>query len=230
MRRADRLFRLVELLRRGSVTTARRLADELEVSARTVYRDIRDLISSGVPIEGEAGVGYRLRGYDLPPLMFSREELDALVLGARIVETWTDPKLARAARAALAKVESALPEGSGGMVRETRLFAPPDHYRLQVEVDLSELRLAIRERRKIRFAYTDAHGADSQRAVRPLGLAFYGPVWILAAWCEMRRDYRAFRPDRMRGMALLEERFEPDDGPSLDGFLGCMAARPEERR
>lgn len=231
MRRADRLFQIVQILRRRRLTTARQLAEMLEISERTVYRDIRDLVASGVPVEGEAGVGYRLRGFDLPPLMFSRDEIEALVLGARIVESWTDASLARAASEALAKIEAALPRDRSHLVRTTPLFAPDDHYQEEVKVDFSLLREAIRESRRLRFRYTDAQGSGSKRTVRGLGLSFYGPVWILAAWCELRQDFRVFRLDRMSDLEVLDS-FPQEPGRTLHDFLQAvnpaspMAATP----
>lgn len=222
MRRADRLFQIVQTLRRRRVTTARQLADQLEVSERTIYRDIRDLMLSGVPIEGEAGVGYLLRGYDLPPLMFTHEEIEALVLGARIVESWTDQGLARAARQALDKVEAVLPKGSETILRKTPLFAPDDHARVPIQADLAEIRRAIRERRKIRFCYIDANGGHSSRTVNPVGMAFYGHVWILGAWCELRNAFRAFRPDRMAEVDILAETFPSEPGRMLEDFVAIM--------
>ena len=220
MRRADRLFQLVQMLRRRSVVTARQLADELEVSERTVYRDVQHLSVSGVPIEGEAGVGYRLRGYDLPPLHFTRAEIEALALGARVVEAWTDAELARAARSALDKVEAVLPPERESQIRDTALFAPPLWRKKPVVIDLPALRSAIRQRRKIRFDYRDAAGAETRRTVCPFGLAFYGPVWVLASWCDLRRDYRAFRIDRMATLETLEETLPTGgEAPSLEGYL-----------
>src|SRR5437660_1347293 len=148
MRRADRLFRLVQRLRKrsGSVTTARQLAEALEVSERTVYRDIRDLLLSGVPIQGEAGVGYALdRSYELPPLMFDEEEIEALVLGARIVRAWTDPKLARAAEEALQKIEAVLPPRLKEKLETAALYAPGFHVKAQMRSGLEDLRRAVRE-------------------------------------------------------------------------------------
>lgn len=226
MRRADRLFQIVQILRRRRLTTARHLAESLEISERTVYRDIRDLAASGVPIEGEAGVGYRLRGFDLPPLMFNREEVEALVLGARIVQSWTDPELARAASEALSKIEAALPRDRSHLVDGTPLFAPSDHWRVEIAVDLPTLRQAIRDSRKVRFRYIDAGGTPSERTVRPLGLSFYGPVWILAAWCELRQDFRAFRVDRIQDLEVLPGSFPPEPGRTLQDFIAAMNAMP----
>ncbi|MCP3957209.1 MAG: YafY family transcriptional regulator [bacterium] len=227
MRRADRLFQIIQLLRLSRVVTARRLAAELEVSERTIYRDVQDLVLSGVPIDGEAGVGYMLRGYDLPPLMFTRDEVEALVLGTRIVQRWADPKLAQAAKQALDKVEAVLPAGKDHLVRETALFAPQGYGPVEVSIDLAGLRDAVRQSRKVHFSYCDAEGAETERTVRPLGMALYGPVWLLAAWCELRTDFRSFRPDRMEEMRVLDERFTPDAETSLEGFLAAVRRAAE---
>ena len=197
MRRADRLFRIVDLLRRRRIVTARWLAGELEVSVRTIYRDIRDLSASGVPIEGEPGVGYLLRDFDLPPLTFSRDEVEALVLGARSVVAWGDRALARAAKSVLTKVEAALPTEVARHVAATLLFAPESPHRPKVAIDVEELRSALRESRRITIAYVDANRAATERTVRPLALAYFGPYWLLAAWCELRSGFRNFRVDRM---------------------------------
>jgi len=220
MRRADRLFQIVQILRLRRVTTARQLADRLEVSERTIYRDIADLSRSGVPIEAEAGAGYRLRDYDLPPIVFDRDEIEAIVLGTRIVENWGDPELARAARRAIEKVESALPRSRRRELRDTMLFAPaPETEGERFTIDFAGLRRAIRERFKVSFGYVDAQGETTERIVRPLGLAFYGPVWVLSAWCELRKDFRAFRPDRMRGFMVLSTRFEDEPGKRFSDYL-----------
>lgn len=225
MRRADRLFQLVQLLRLRRHATGQDLADELGVSLRTVYRDIRDLEYSGVPIRGEAGVGYRLdRGYELPPLTFSEAELEGLVLGARMVSTWADPELASAVRSAMTKVEAVLPEGLRRVVLDSALFAPDFPRTQEMSRDVDLMRRAIGERRLLSFAYTRADGEESRRSVRPLGLYFWGSKWTLAAWCEMREDYRSFRPDRMRTVSVLERRFDPDDGIDLAGFLARVEA------
>ena len=220
MRRADRLFEIIQLMRRMKLARASDLAEKLEVSERTVYRDIRDLMAGGVPIEGEAGVGYILReGYDLPPLMFTEQEIEALVLGARIVESWADPKLAEAARDVIAKVETVIPERLRRHMEETALLAPANHYMEPIDLDLGDLRRAIRERFKVRFAYRNAEGKATERDVRPLALAFFGPIWLLNAWCELRRDFRSFRLDRMEGFEVLGEAFRPEPGRTLQDFL-----------
>ncbi len=220
MRRADRLFQIIQLLRRRNVATAGWLAGELEVSERTVYRDIRDLMMSGVPIEGEAGVGYVLRrGFDLPPLMFTDAEIEAMVLGARVVTSWGDAGLARAAGDALARVESVLPDRLKARLTGTPLFAPGFHVPARVAASLTELRGAIDARRKVRMAYTGADGAGTERTVRPIGLFFWGTVWSMAAWCELRTDFRSFRLDRIERMETLPERFADEPGRTLDDYF-----------
>lgn len=220
MRRADRLFRLVQHLRRRKLTTAEKLAEELEVSERTVYRDVADLVSSGVPIRGEAGVGYALeRGFDLPPLMFTEDELEALVLGARVVESWADPTLAKAAREVVQKVETVLPERLQERVAQATMFAPGFHVPAESARELGTLRRAIRERRKARLAYVDRAQAATERTIRPLGLFFWGTSWTVAAWCELRRGFRGFRLDRMQKLELSDERFEDEAGQTLADFF-----------
>jgi predicted DNA-binding transcriptional regulator YafY len=219
VRRADRLFRLLLLLRGRRVATAAALARELGVSPRTVYRDVRDLIGSGVPIEGEAGVGYGLpRGFDLPPLMFDADEIGALVLGARMVQAWGDGKLAESARTVLAKVDAVLPPRLRPRLAGVELFAPLD-LPAAVRAHLECFRRGIEQKRKLRFRYDDERGARTERTVRPVCLAFWGNAWTASAWCEMRGDFRTFRPDRMRDLELLDEPFadEPDKG--LTAFL-----------
>ena len=220
MRRADRLFEIIQILRRRKLARARDMAEKLEVSERTVYRDIRDLMASGVPIEGEAGVGYILRGgYDLPPIMFDEEEIEALVLGVRIVESWADPKLAQAAGQVIAKVESVLPERLRKHMDETALLAPLNHYAEPLSVDPTALRTAIRTCRKVEFSYADREGVATRRTVRPLALAFYGPIWLLASWCELRQDFRAFRLDRMTELAVTDQVFAAEPGRTIADYL-----------
>jgi predicted DNA-binding transcriptional regulator YafY len=205
VRRADRLFELVQRLRRARprATTARALAAALEVSERTIYRDIEDLSLQGVPIRGEAGVGYVLeRGYELPPLMFDEDEIEALVLGARVVRGWGDPALAAAAADALAKIESALPEPLRERVAGAALFALNLRPRRDDGERLTTLRHAVRARNRVSFAYQDAAGRPSDRTVQPLGLFYWGETWTLGAWCELRASFRNFRVDRIEHLAV----------------------------
>jgi predicted DNA-binding transcriptional regulator YafY len=225
VRRADRLFQIVQHLRlRRTRTTARELARKLEVSERTVYRDIQDLGRSGVPIEGEAGVGYILRGFDVPPLMFTREEIEALVVGARMVETWTTDQLSAAARQALEKIEAALPERLKAEINKSRIYAVDLHTTENARVSLDAIRQAISETRRIEFDYQKGDGGASRRAAHPLGLYFWGNVWTLAAWCELRNDFRSFRIDRMTGIETGTP-FEMKPGRTLDDFLARVRSR-----
>ena len=220
MRRADRLFEIIQFMRRKELVRARDLSEALEVSERTIYRDIQDLIVSGVPIEGEAGVGYVLKaGFDLPPLMFSEQEIEALVLGARIVQSWADETLAAAATDVIAKVEAVIPERLRGYMANTALLAPPHHYMEQITFDVAELRRALRSQLKLHFCYRDGLGDATERTVRPLCLAYFGPVWLLSAWCELRDDFRTFRLDRIEGFQVQPDRFRAEPGKTLHDFL-----------
>jgi predicted DNA-binding transcriptional regulator YafY len=220
MRRADRLFEIIQILRRRNLTRARDLAEKLEVSERTIYRDVQDLMASGVPIDGEAGVGYVLRkGFDLPPLMFDEQEIEALVLGARIVQSWADPKLAEAATNVIAKVEAVVPPRLRKVMAETALLAPANHAREPISVDPSALRDAVRNSHKVHFDYHDEDDNASQRTVRPLALAFYGRVWLLVSWCEMRNDFRSFRLDRMQTLDVLPDTFMPEPGKTIEDYM-----------
>ena len=220
MRRADRLFEIIQFMRRQELVRARELAETLEVSERTIYRDIQDLIASGVPIEGEAGLGYVLKaGFDLPPLMFKEQEIEALVLGARIVESWADAQLATAATDVIAKVEAVIPERLRGYMANTALLAPQQHFMEPISFDMAQLRQALRNQLKVYFEYRNAVGAASSRTVRPLSLAYFGPVWLLAAWCELREDFRTFRLDRIDNFLVKTDRFRGESGKTLADFL-----------
>jgi len=205
MRRADRLFQLVQLLRRQRTVTAAELARSLEVSERTVYRDVQDLSLSGVPIEGEAGVGYRLKpGFDLPPLMFTAEELQALRLGAQLVQGWADDALAGAATSALQRIETVLPEKLREESNRQFLFAPRFAAASESKAWMRELRAAMRDRNKVSIAYRKPDSEDaSTRTIEPLGLFYWGRTWTLGAWCELRQGFRTFRLDRIVSLTIL---------------------------
>jgi predicted DNA-binding transcriptional regulator YafY len=221
MRRADRLFRIIQLLRRRrSSTTAKVLAEALEVSERTIYRDVADLVAAGTPIDGEAGVGYRLRAdYDLPPLMFDREEIQALVLGARLVQQMGDAALVRAAGTVLAKVQAVLPDKLKRVPPETRLFAPRRTKGDAMAGPLEVARQALEAHRKLRLDYVAEGDRRSERVVRPLAAFFWGPSWTLSAWCELRQDFRSFRLDRIERCTMLEETFTDEPGRTLADLL-----------
>lgn len=219
MRRADRLFDIVQMLRGGRLRTAQEIADQLEVSIRTVYRDIDALVASGVPIEGERGIGYVIRApFLLPPLTFSATELQALQLGIRFVLAWGDGELANAAQEALVKIKAVLPDDRQGELerRELRTYA----MRLtDTEKDmLGLLRKAVRARQKVQVSYEGSNGGKTDRVVRPLSLEAWGHAWTLTAWCEERSDFRAFRIDRIRALKVMDETFRPETGRTLDDY------------
>ncbi len=226
MRRADRLFQIIQYLRTRRVTTASWLAENLEVSERTIYRDVSDLVASGVPIDGEAGIGYALRrGFDFPPLMFTVDELAALTLGAQIINSWADPKLANAAQNVLSKVAVVLPDELKDKLSNQNLFSPMVRLNPAVANRLAQLRLAADELNKVRFAYIREDGEGSERVVWPLGLFFWGQVWTLGAWCEFRQAFRHFRLDRIRELQVLQKKFIPTEGRTLQDLLNDWCDR-----
>lgn len=231
MRRADRLFRIVQFLRVGRLITARRLAEKLQVSERTIYRDVRDLQLSGMPIEGEAGIGYLLRqDFDIPPLMFTRSEIEALVLGARMVSAWGGVQQGEAATQALHKIEAVLPSDLRDKVDQTLLYAPNFQVRTELKHSVDLLNASASERKYIEFSYKREDGQESQRKVRPLGLYFWGGVWTLASWCEMRKDFRNFRVDRMRELRSLEQQFPAEPKKSLEAFIAKMREESQNQK
>ena len=220
MRPADRLFQIVQLIRGRRLTTARWLAQRLELSERTIYRDIAQLQAQGVPIEGEAGVGYRLgRGFDLPPLMFTPQEARALASAVLLAQQWLDPELASASEAALSRVLSVLPADVRERTRSLQVVVAASGLSDSVRSSMQLLRRASHMRHKVCVEYCDAEATTSQRVLRPLALFYWGKVWTLAAWCEARQDFRNFRVDRMANLTWLEERFEDEDGKSLEDFM-----------
>jgi predicted DNA-binding transcriptional regulator YafY len=227
MRRADRLFQIVQFIRGRRLTTAACLAQRLEVSERTVYRDVADLQHQGVPIEGEAGVGYRLgAGFDLPPLMFTHDEARALVASVRMAQVWQDPALASASQVALSKILSVLPSAARAAAQSMAVYAPPIGLEPAVQTTLQTLREAAQAHRKVRLSYCDAAGAASCRILRPLGCFYWGKVWTLAAWCETRQGFRSFRLDRMAMVQVFEGAdgvFRDEPGQSLADYLRSAA-------
>lgn len=219
MRRADRLFQIVQHLRGGRLVTARMLSERLEVSERTIYRDIADLQSSGVPIDGEAGVGYLMReGFELPPMMFNRDEIVALVAGARMVRAFGGATMARAAEEALMKIQSVLPEHDRHRISRTEIYTPDWVISDAERLIIDELERAVERRDVLRVNYRDEGGQTSVREIRPLGLWFWGKVWTLVAWCELRKDFRAFRLDRISAMEHAGRSFRPEAGKQLNDF------------
>lgn len=227
MRRADRLFQIVQIIRGRRLTTAAQLAQRLEVSERTVYRDVADLQHQGVPIEGEAGVGYRLgQGFDLPPLMFTADEARALVASVRMAQVWQDPALAQASQLALGKILSVLPPAARTAAQSMAVYAPPLGLEPAVQATLQTLREAAQARHKVQVSYCDAADAKTQRTLRPLGCFYWGKVWTLAAWCETRHDFRSFRLDRIARVDLLQDANRPfvdEPGKTLADYLRSTA-------
>jgi predicted DNA-binding transcriptional regulator YafY len=216
MRRADRLFQIVQLIRGRRLSTADFLAQRLEVSPRTVYRDVAALQQQGVPIDGEAGVGYRMRaGFDLPPLMFTRQEAQALVAAVRLSRPQLDTALGSEAEGALSKILAVLPPAARAAAEGLAIFAPGGRMTAQMSEHLARLREATESRNKLQMDYLDLGETRSDRTIRPLACMFWGPVWTVAAWCELRGDFRSFRVDRIQALTTLEERFRDEPGKTL---------------
>lgn len=221
MNKAERLFELVQFLRsRRRAVTARVIAERFGVSERSVYRDLQSLKDAGVPIEGAAGVGYLFdRRYELPPLMFDADELEALALGAGMVTHWTDEAFAARAQTALTKIEAVLPTALQTRLQHGVLFSQPSEARPKASVAFSALRSAIHQRQRLLIDYQDERGQSSQRRVRPLGLVFFGPVWLLIAWCELRQGFRNFRLDRITTCRDEGTTFSDEPGRTLADYL-----------
>lgn len=211
MRRADRLFQIIQILRRArGPVTADAIAAELETSKRSVYRDVATLMGQRVPIRGEAGMGYVLdAGFDLPPLMLTPDEIEAAVLGAQLVANRGDPSLVRAAQDLIAKIGAAVPERLRPYVLEPATGAPTMRTIAPDAIDMARLRAQIRVGRKLSLKYRDEQGRETARIVWPVTLAYMETVRMLAAWCELRRDFRHFRTDRVAEAEFLDERY-PD--------------------
>jgi predicted DNA-binding transcriptional regulator YafY len=226
MRRADRLFQIVQIIRGRRLTTAAHLAQRLEVSERTVYRDVADLQAQGVPIDGEAGVGYRLgKGFDLPPLMFTTEEAQALVAAVRIAQSWLDPALAAASADALGRVMSVLPSAERAAAESLLIIVPPVGLEPGTQRVLQQLREAAQAKLLAHITYRDAFDKPSERTVRPLGVFYWGAVWTLAAWCETRDDFRSFRIDRIETLDVLEHHYADETGKTLADLLRKVSSK-----
>ena len=199
--------------------TARQIADHFEVCQRTVYRDIQDLMNSGVPIYGEAGVGYLIdKKYHLPPLMFDFDELEAIVLGINMVRTWTDEKFSNVAGSALEKIQAVLSESLLNDMQQLSTHSAESSGKIPWAVSFSDIRECIRARHTINFHYTDLSDKTSHRTIRPLSLVFFGPVWLVLGWCETRKDFRNFRLDRMAELAIPGTTFKDEKGKTLEAY------------
>ncbi|TVZ37890.1 putative DNA-binding transcriptional regulator YafY [Alteromonadaceae bacterium 2753L.S.0a.02] len=221
MRKAERLFQILNMLRnRRTVLTAQQIAEELAVSERTIYRDVQVLSLSGVPIEGEAGVGYRLqRHFQLPPLMFDQDEVEALLLGVRMIRAWSDRQLAASASSALHKILACLPPHLRALEEVSAIQVPDYQQQMGITPYSEQIRKAIKARQKIALEYENAKQENSQRCVWPLGIFFWGNTWTLLGWCELREDYRVFRLDRILSFMALDDYFAPAPQRSLEHYL-----------
>ena len=232
MRRADRLFQIIQILRRSrSPVTADAMAAELETSKRTVYRDVATLISQQVPIRGEAGTGYVLdNGFDLPPLMLTPDEIEAAVLGAQWVAGRADPALARAALDLIAKISASVPERLRPFVLEPASASTPAWQQVVDAIDMPRLRAHIHAGRKVRLHYRDEAGRETQRVVWPVTVGYLDTVRLLIAWCELRSDFRSFRTDRVASADFLLERYPERPAALRAKWRRSLDARREEAR
>jgi predicted DNA-binding transcriptional regulator YafY len=228
MRRADRLFDIIQRLRSASKpTTAAALADGLEVTARTVYRDIATLQARRVPIEGAAGVGYVLRkSFDLPPLNFTIDEIEAISVGARMVNRLKDPALQQAAQSVLAKVTAVVPERLRPHIADAPIYVSPGMTPKAAGADLAEVRAAIRDSAKLYIAYADEQGRRTNRVIWPIAMAYYVDVSLIGAWCELRAGYRNFRVERIVSSRVLDEHFDQDNGRLFREWSALPKERP----
>jgi len=228
MRRSDRLFDIIQRLRTARrPMTAAALAEELEVTVRTVYRDVATLQARRVPIEGAPGIGYMLRrGFDLPPLMFTSEEIEAIVVGARLVARTGDPGLQDAAESVLSKVTVVLPDALRAQLAAAPIFVSASGAPVTERVDLSVVRQAIRDEQKLAITYVDEKGAHTERTIWPIAVAYYVQATLVGAWCELRQDYRHFRADRITVLTVLDEHYPSDNGRLMAEWL---ALRQNER-
>jgi len=208
LRRADRLFQIIQVLRgTARPVTASQLAEEFETTARTIYRDIAELIAQRVPVRGEAGVGYVLeRGYDMPPLMLTPNEIEAAVLGAQWVAERGDPGLARGARDLVAKIRDVVPEHLRPIILQAAVVAPSMVTTESDRLDLERIRRCIHEGEKLRIRYRDLSDQTSERIIWPISVAYFQTVRLLVAWCELRDAFRHFRTDRIAAVEFLAER------------------------
>jgi predicted DNA-binding transcriptional regulator YafY len=227
MRRADRLFDIIQNLRMAShPVTAAALADKLEVTVRPIYRDIAALQGSRVPIEGAPGLGYVLRrGFDLPPLMFTIEETDAIAIGVRLLRRLRDPKLEAAANSVLDKLSAVVPQELQSQLVAAPLYVSEGSAPAVTGIDPSQLRNAIRETRKLAVAYVDEEGRRTRRTIWPIAMAYYVDVTLVGAWCELRQDFRHFRVDRILSARVLDERFPANSGKLMAEWLALQKDR-----
>ena len=222
MRRTDRLFDIIQILRDGKLHRAQDIADRLEVSVRTIYRDMDTLAASGIPVEGERGLGYMVReAITLPPLTLTAEELEALNLGMAIVAEAADPDLKSAAQSLADKIDAVLPTQTVAEADAWKFAVYPFADAARGLSHMAVLRSAVKGRQKLHLAYRRIDGTLTHRTVRPLHMEYWGRVWTLTAWCEMRDDFRVFRIDLIEGASALPELFVDEPGKTLADYSGA---------
>ncbi|MGJ8527466.1 helix-turn-helix transcriptional regulator [Maritalea sp.] len=225
MRRAERLFRIIQIMRQANgAMTALQIANKLETSKRSIYRDMAHLVASGAPIDSEAGVGFMLRDeFDVPPMTFTFEQLEALAFGARAVANLADHAMAVAAKEALEKVKSVLPETHQKKLERNHLLAYPASGTEKLKSRIALARRSIEKCTKLNVTYLSLSETETKRILRPLGLISFGPIWLLTAWCETRRGFREFRLDRFSKLQPIDERFSQLPGQTLEDYHGSMS-------
>lgn len=228
MRRADRLFQITQLLSSKTVITAKKLAEKLTVAERTIYRDIQDLMLSDVPIISETGIGYRLmEGYRVPPLMFSADEITALLMGAKFVQASADSELAHAAQEAINKISRVIPQQLNKIIQKEDFYALDFRNGKQSKESFYQIRTAINQLKILSIKYQDEQLQNTQRRIRPLGIFYWGKVWTVVAWCELRKDFRQFRIDRIKHIEYSGKKFKPEANKQLTDYLERYRRNPE---
>lgn len=223
MRRTDRLFELIQILRDGQLHRGQDLAERLEISLRTLYRDMDTLIASGIPVEGERGLGYMMTApITLPPLNLTLEELEALHLGLAVVGKATDPEMQKAAQSLSAKIDAVLPEDRSAPASGWGFAVYPFEEAARGFMHMAPLRAAIRSRRKVEITYRALDDRETKRTVRPLQMEYWGRVWTLTAWCEARDAFRVFRVDRISTLDVSFDTFEEEPGKTLADYFAQM--------
>ena len=228
MRKAERLFQILTILRgRRTVITAAQLADTLEVSERTIYRDIQAMSLSGIPIESEAGIGYRLKpDFSVPPIMFDLNEIEALLLGVRMVESWSNHNMAGAAASALAKIQAVLPDKLHQQtVQQDEWIIVPNFSSNELQQLNEQISHAVKKQLIVELHYQDEQGNQTERTIWPLGLIYWGKTWTIVAWCKKREDYRLFRLDRILNIDISERQFVLPAGISLKDYMDYTRAK-----
>lgn len=221
MRKAERLFQLVTILRgRRLAVTASKLAEIVEVSERTIYRDIQALMMSGIPIQGEAGIGYKLpASFELPPMMFTTDELLALMLGTQMVKAWGDKSLAKNSDQAMEKINAVLPKKLRDNPRQMPFIVPDFHVSPNISAVAELIRELVKTKLTLKIEYQDTHKTPTSRKVEPLGLVYWGGVWTMIAFCLLRNDYREFRLDRITAFTRTTRQFELQPTKNLQHYL-----------